>query len=467
FLYPEGQEDIPCNLYLDIPTDYEVGGLAGAGPHYDFVNFHQLVDSPFLAGRSLTHLQFPLDGIPIHIWIKGEMAMNPATLLHDIRRYSEVQLRMFGHFPEKEYHYLLVILPFSYRHGVEHHQSTVISMGPGVRMQEPKMYRSLLEICSHEFFHTWNVKALRPVDMYPYRYEGENYSRLHYVTEGVTTYYGDLMLWKGNVWDEGVWLSSVNGELARHYGMGGHDQVSLEQASFDSWVNGYKSGGAPNQRISFYTKGYLVAMLLDAEIRRRTDHQHSLDEVMREMYHRLARKARGYTKADYQGIIEELCGSSFDDFFAKMISGTASLLPALQTMGEMYGWQLMKARPESLSDYWWGLKITEENGKGAKITQMRPNSPALTAGLHLDDEIIAVNGRKVDSNWEALLAYAMQENDITLHHFHQGKLLQTSLNVPSKAFHEQPLFVVDAQRSQEQMAQLQAWRSLPQPNPVS
>ncbi|RMG62790.1 MAG: M61 family peptidase, partial [Bacteroidetes bacterium] len=281
FLYRQETIEAPCNLRLQLPAGYQVGGgLPGPGPEYAFADFHQLVDTPFFASPDLIHHQFVAAGIPTHLWFMGACQPDLPRIEADICAYTEAQVQLFGTFPVADYHYLYLMLPHRFRHGVEHHNSTVITMGPGYRLMEPAFYRSFLEISSHELFHTWNVKALRPADMWPYDYRQENYSRLHYITEGITTYYGDLMLWKAGLWTLDEWLTSINGELQRHYKMGGHDRISLEEASFRSWTNGYSAEGIPNRRISFYTKGYLVALLLDLRLRLLTEHVTSLDQVM-------------------------------------------------------------------------------------------------------------------------------------------------------------------------------------------
>ena len=178
-LYTEASLNEACYLRLSLPEGYTVGGslpsLQDTGM-YAFDDFHSLADTPLLAGKDLIHATFVVDDIPFHLWFSGDCKPDLEKMIRDFTLYTEAQLELFGEFPVPEYHYLCLMLPYPYRHGVEHQLSTVIAMGPGRQLMHKGFYRSFLEICSHELFHTWNVKALRPRDMLPYDYGQENYS---------------------------------------------------------------------------------------------------------------------------------------------------------------------------------------------------------------------------------------------------------------------------------------------------
>lgn len=460
FLYQPGKEDEACELTLELPEDFIIGGgLIGDGPTYQFDSFHQLVDTPFLASKDLQHHQFDVKGIPTHLWFMGFCHPDFNQIEADFRKYSEAQMALFGEFPVSEYHYLILMLPNRFRHGVEHFNSTVIAMGPGHRLMRPDFYKSFLEISSHELFHTWNVKALRPVDMFPYEYGKENYSRLHYITEGVTTYYGDLMIWKGGGWTLDQWIQSINGELNTFYRMGGQKFISLEHASFDSWVNGYKKTGAPNRKISFYTKGYLVAMLLDVEIRRATGHAASLDDVMHAMYHRIAKNRRGYTAADYQQIAEEFFGKSLDSFFSAFVSGVESLNRSLSEMADFFGLSMLMLESNDIAEARWGMKLTT-NTKGETIVDnIWPGSPVFQSGISYGDEIISIGGRKVDGNASELLQVFANSPEILVFFFHDNELFRTVLK-PSNFEWKIPQFIVRGDATEGQKKNIEKWQEV-------
>ncbi|MDX2249226.1 MAG: hypothetical protein SF052_20730 [Bacteroidia bacterium] len=463
FMYrPEAVEQ-PCELTILLPEGYELaGGFSGEGPVYRLENFHQLVDTPFLAGKNLIHHRFEIASVPTHLWFQGECKPDLVKMETDIRRYTEAQMAVFGDFPVNEYHYLYVMLPGHFRHGVEHHNSTVIAMGPGHQLMTPGMYKSWLEISSHELFHTWNVKALRPADMFPYNYDTENYSKLHYITEGVTTYYGDLMIWKGGIWDIHQWINSINAEVATHYRMGGKAHISLEEASFQSWVNGYQKTGTPNRRISFYTKGYLVSMLIDAEIRRATDNRHSLDDVMREMYHTIAKQNRGYTARDYREIIETFSRQDFGSFFEKYISGTHPLEHALVRLGEFMGLDLFMVQPDDLCEASWGLKITLNPQGDTLVENLLPDSPLRVAGLSEEDEIISINGIKVEGNLNDLIRYfsTSDAEEIEIHYFHLNRLCTGKIATKAGFYHLIPQFALTNSPTETQQKNRNLWQKI-------
>ncbi|MDX1906083.1 MAG: hypothetical protein SF053_03555 [Bacteroidia bacterium] len=420
-LYPEGCENTPCTLTPELPASYQLAAsLPLTGGAWVADSYHTLADSPFMAARHLVHHQFQVSGLAVHIWYMGVGTLDVMRLERDITAYSEAQIQMFGGCPVEAYHYLYFLRPGSFRHGLEHARSTAIVMGPGTQLMEPHLYRLLLEISSHEFFHTWNVKALRPAEMWPYDYTQEVYSTLHYVTEGVTTYYGDLMLWKSGIWDLDQWLESVNGELEMHYRMGGRHTTSLAQSSFQSWINGYHRQGVPNRRISFYTKGYLFAMLADMLIRRATHHAASLDTVMGSMYQEIALAGRGYTEADFLGRIEAYVGAdTLRPYLEAYLYGSAPMEPALEEIGQFYGLFLTFKTPASLTESCWG--VTMDAG-GRVIENIQPGSPVLAAGLSAGDELISLDGLKIEGHPDELLRFRREAHYHEVYYFHQRQI---------------------------------------------
>ncbi|GAB4421617.1 MAG: PDZ domain-containing protein [Bacteroidia bacterium] len=464
-LYRETRLDKPCTLRLHLPSGYRLAcGLPQASDGLIHApDYHTLVDAPLFAAPDLLHHSLLVQDIPIHLWFMGACQPDLDRIGRDIRSYTEAQLTLFGGLPVDQYHYLYLMLPNDFRHGVEHHNSTVIAMGPGHRLMQPAFYRSFLEISSHEFFHTWNVKALRPADMWPYNYSRENYSRLHYITEGITTYYGDLMLWKAGVWGLDQWLESINGELMQHYQMVGKDHVSLEEASFRSWTNGYTSEGIPHRKISFYTKGYLVAMLLDMQIRRATDDQYSLDTVMARLYRQVALAGRGYTEADFREVLVAVAGQRFDAFFEAYVAGVEPLDPALAELGSYYGLLLTSFEPASPAEGRLGLRTRSGS---SVIDQLLPGSPLLEAGLSRGDELVAIDGHRLNGNLDDWLTHLWPNGRVHLHYFHRQRLMETVVTLPDTALVRYPQFVALGQATPAQQRRREAWQRVDRPEPV-
>lgn len=460
-LFSPGAEAEACTLELDLPEEYEVGGgLPQKTGTISFDSFHQLIDTPFLASNTLEHYQIHVEGIETHLWIQGNHSLDISRLLQQIQAYATTQIHLFGDCPVQEYHYLYLFWAFPYRHGVEHHNSTVIVMGPGMSMHKEAPHKSLLEISSHEYFHTWNVKALRPADMVPYDYQQENYSTLHYVTEGVTTYYGDLMLWKSGIWSWDQWGDSINGELARHYGMAGKDHISLAMASYDSWVNGYDTSGFPNRRISFYTKGYLVAMITDHLIRQFSHGAHNLDDVIHEMYQEIAKTGRGYTAEDYLSTVEKYAGRDMREFAAKYIHGIQPLELMLEDIAVVTGQKLIHVPPSSPALARLGI-VWSASGKGEIVVDnIWPDSPAESASLYIGDHLIAINGAQIGKSPDSLLERLQPGEAVELTTWHQGQVRTLHLKANLTTVGAIPQFISMIDATPEQRAYRETWKRL-------
>ncbi|MEM9933532.1 MAG: hypothetical protein AAF824_07960 [Bacteroidota bacterium] len=460
FLYTDHSLIQPCELRLDIPSEWLLAGIPThiqKDKYLYFEDFHTLVDSPFFAAKEMIHHLFEIGKCYYHLWFLGEGAPNLVRMENDFTAFIKTHLNLFESIPTQEFHFLTLLRSDSFRHGVEHSHSTVLSLGPGHLFMEESAYDSFLEICSHELFHVWNVKSIRPADMLPYRYHEENYSTLHYITEGITTYYGDLMLWKSKVYSLKKWVKLINESLQRHYLIGGKDAISLKTASFNSWVNGYSQEGIPNRRISFYTKGSLVAMLLDMDIRMRTEEQYSLDDVMYYLYEQYGCLKQGYTTAAILELLSEVTGESFQDFFEAYISGTAGLQTALQQMASYLGLRYKEVQPPNAAIRLMGVKSTYLPDGTAQVVQVIPHGRNAGVILEKNDILLSINNTKINRNLPALLSFYAGEK-WTIHYFRAEKLKQICIDPQVLSAFSIPQFFIDIPRDKEQQDRLNSWR---------
>jgi predicted metalloprotease with PDZ domain len=231
-------------------------------------------------------------------------------------------MQMMGGFPCKEYHFLFHWLPYQHYHGVEHQNSTVITLGPA--SQTAALYSEVLGISSHELFHTWNVIRIRPMELLPYDFTRENYFTTGFVAEGITTYYGDLFLARAACLPLEAYFAELSQTLNRHFMLANQASLSLLESSYDLWLDGY-TAGAPGRKVSIYHKGALTALILDLELRQLTDDARSLDDVMRYMWEHFGQKEKGYTLADYQNAVATVAGRDYKEYFEECIEGTGSL----------------------------------------------------------------------------------------------------------------------------------------------
>lgn len=395
-LYVPERMDEPCELEVVLPENYLTAtGLNKIHAHKFSANdYHELADCPLMASPLLQKNHFTVQRTVFTVWFQGEVKPDWKKLLNDFKKFTEAQLKMFGSFPFKEYHFLFQALPEKFHHGVEHANSTVIAVGPSHSLMN-KGYDDLLGVSSHELFHAWNVKAIRPVEFLPYDYSRENYTRLGYVAEGVTTYYGDLILLRAGVFSEQQYAETFSGLLTKHFGNTGRFNLSVADSSFDTWLDGYKQG-VPGRKASIYTEGALCAFMLDINIRKNTANNHSLDDVMRALYDEFGKKQKGYSEEDYKRIAEQIAMKSFDRFFENYIFGTSSYEPELVNCLDYIGFALVK-KGTSYIEQSLGFKI-QTSGEKTTITSVYPDSPADKSGLSVQDEIIAVNEMRVEGN---------------------------------------------------------------------
>ena len=285
-------------------------------------DFYELIDCPILAAPYLRHIEFAVRGVAFHVWAQGHYPFDAARVVADFSRFAETQLAVFGEFPEADYHFLTIFLITAVYHGVEHRNSTVLVLGPDLAGAE--LYQDWLGVASHELFHAWNIIRIRPAELLPYDLTRENYFETCFVAEGITTYYGDLMLRRAGVTDDATYKKELQVVCKRHFEQGGRAAQSLTEASWDLWLDGYEKG-IPDRKVSVYHKGALVSLILDLHLRRKTNHTKTLDDVIRAMWQRFGKPFIGYTIGDYRAVVQEIANENMDWYFDTCITGNAPL----------------------------------------------------------------------------------------------------------------------------------------------
>lgn len=410
-MYPDGELNQPSTLNIipygkwKIATGLPSTGEPMAGRHWAFraENFDILYDSPVEAG-DFKEMKFEVRGVPHRIVIDGEGNYNPDRLLNSVRRIVEAQIAMFGEIPYRDYTFILH-LRANTGGGLEHLNSTALGFRRHAFTTE-RAYFNFNSLVSHEFFHLWNVKRIRPEPLGPFDYTKENYTRLLWVAEGITEYYGNLMVRRAGLMSEAAYLELLAANIQIVEEQPGRRLMSVEEASFDAWIKYYRPDeNSINSSVSYYEKGELLGLLLDLEIRRRTSGAKSLDDVMRKLNVEFAKKNRNFTSADFQRICEQIAGGSLEEFFTRYVRGREELPYneflsaaglALNTTGAGAG-TLVPA-----SSYL-GADLEETNGI-LTIKSVRAGSPAYEQGLNAKDQIVALDGVRVNKDlFETLL----------------------------------------------------------------
>ena len=432
FLYAEGKEQFPISLELNIPKNYTIASSLVQENNFLLAeNFDELADSPFICSDNLEKQTYSVADTNFHIWFNNQLNIPWERVLTDFRSFTVKQIEDFGEFPVSEYHFLIQSLPYLAYHGVEHLKSTVITLGPSYDLFENR-YDELLGVSSHELYHVWNVKSIRPKELLPYNFKKENYSELGYIYEGVTTYLGDLYLLKSGVFSLENYLRELSAQFQKHFDNPGRFAYSVSQSSYDTWLDGYVPG-VPGRKVSIYTEGCLLAFVMDAKIRKATNNKRGIEEVMKRLYYNFAQNNKGYTEKDFIDQLENICGYSFQDFFNDYVHGTTPYETILLEALDFIGLELIQTPSNSYSEANLGMKTVHQSNH-LLISAIYPGSPAEMAGLSLGDELIALNTIKLNYDLDSCLNY-FDASSKTLSFFRNGKLLQLTLPEVNRFFY--------------------------------
>ena len=453
FLRVPGQEQSPHEVEIRCPegAEYADWRVATALPELDAerygfgryaaVDYDELIDHPVELG-AFALATFKAHGVPHDIVITGQVPkLDMARLCADLKKVCEAQIRLFEpksrRAPMKRYVFMTLAVGDGYG-GLEHRASTaLICARADLPVQGKKEttdgYRTYLGLCSHEYFHTWNVKRIKPAAFAPYDLQNEGYTSLLWLFEGFTSYYDDLMLVRAGLIDEPDYYKllakTANGVLR---GSGRHRQ-SVAESSFDAWVKYYRQDeNAPNAIVSYYAKGSLVALGLDLTIRAATAGKKSLDDVMRALWTRYGRDfysvgdgdnaGQGIGEADALALFEEVGSVSLKRYFDRHIHGTEDVplekLLAPFAVAVTDKREVGKNGKPSL-----GARTVKE-GNDCKLANVYEGGAAHRAGLSALDLLVAIDGLRVTaSNIDALMSRYGIEDTVNVHAFRRDELM--------------------------------------------
>lgn len=411
-------------IEFSIPSDYHLySSLKSISKNTLYAtNFEELADSPIIASNNAQSKSITLNNINFNFCFQGEINIDWNRLLQDFKLFIEYQIQLFGSFPHKDFLFLFQITPYSSYHGVEHHKSTVILLGPSYDIFK-NFYSELLGVSSHELYHVWNVKNIRPQEMAPYDFSRENYTQMGYVTEGVTTYMGDRILYESGVFSLNQYFEELQKLFQRHFHNDGRNHYSVAESSWDSWLDGYVAG-APARKVSIYVEGALISLICDAKIRKSTSYKKSLHDVMKSMYQG-SDKLSPYDKKIYKEKLESISKSSFDDVFNNLIYNTLDFSNYLESALEVFGWKYEIEKSKNWS-WQYGFKTKSTSGK-VEIENVLEKSAAYNSSLVFKDQIIAVNNFYLENNLEHWLEY-FKDEDVVLTINRGGRVLELKIN---------------------------------------
>ncbi|MCU0896696.1 MAG: PDZ domain-containing protein [Burkholderiales bacterium] len=461
FLRVAGREQERCEVEIRRPVGarYRRWRVAtalsrdGAPAHgfgrYAAADYDELIDHPVEMG-TFDLVRFEACGIPHEVAITGRHAADLDRLRRDLARLCEMQIR-FWHGPRAgraggpklpfdRYVFLVTAVGDGYG-GLEHRASTALLCSrddlPEAGGAKPgDGYRTFLGLASHEYFHTWNVKRLKPAAFTPYDLERENYTTLLWAFEGITSYYDDLLLVRCGLVSEKDYLEILARSVTSLLRTPGRAVQTVADASFDAWIKYYRPDeNAPNAQVSYYLKGSLVALALDLTIRSRTRGARSLDDVMRALWVRYGAKGIGVPEGAIEDVAAEAAGTSLRAFFDRALRSTREL-PLVPLLAEA-GLTLKTREAESASDRGGkaakngearrrraslGLR-TSADPLGVKVTHVISAGAGERAGIAAGDVIVAVDGlRAAGATLEPRLARRRPGERVRLHLFRRDEL---------------------------------------------
>ncbi len=344
-MYHPDRMSEPCEMTVHFEPNNDIAGGMRYTREEDLTvfsanDYHELVDSPFFIASKLQHIDYEIDSVHFHLWIKGPWELPTELLRKDFIKFTRAQIEVFGEFPGDSFHFMLLISQEAAYHGVEHSRSTMMTLGPDTEKFEA-WYNDLLGLSSHELFHAWNIKRIRPVELLPYDYSREMYFSTCFVAEGLTTFYGDWMLYRSGVFDKATYLNELETTLRRHFETADKADLSLLESSWDLWLDGYKKG-APDRKVSVYHKGAAAALILNHLIETSTSGKKNLDDLMRLLWRRYGKPYIGYTYEGYKSAAQEIAGTDLTAYFENIISGNASILTEINEALKAERVQLVK-----------------------------------------------------------------------------------------------------------------------------
>jgi predicted metalloprotease with PDZ domain len=412
-MYVVGRTQEEHRVELQIPENYKIACSLNTKKNVLIAaDYDELVDSPFIASAGIKTDRYTVNSINFFIHFNGECQPDFQKIKTDFEAFTKKQIEFWKDFPYDEYHFLFQVLPSKFYHGVEHKKNTVIAIGPGYAINSGTTYEDILGVSCHELFHTWNIKTIRPVEMQPYDYTKENYSRTGYVYEGFTTYYGDKLLLGASVFTTQQYFNTLQERLVKHFHNAGRYNLSVAHSSWETWLDGYVPG-APYRKTNIYDEGNLIAFMLDVKILKATGNKKSLREVCVLLYERFGKKGIGYTEQSIIDLVNEVSGQNFKEFFKTYVYTPSDFEIPLTECFDYLGIDFIKQNNPNTADHHFGFKVMD-NGSFSKVISVFPYSPAWKAGLFSGDEILAVNGMMLKNNLNHWLHYFLSSEEITL-----------------------------------------------------
>ena len=407
FMYVDGYKEKKGTLEIVKPTFFKTISTAlpkasisiarDCSESFEFANYDQLVDCPIEIGNQVV-FDFMASGVKHTVAMYGEGNYDIPSLKRDMAKVIETETAVFGVNPNKEYVFIVHNVVEG-QGGLEHCNSSTLSVNRWTYGGSD--YLNFLNLVAHEYFHLWNVKRIRPIELGPFDYDQENYTSLLWVMEGFTSYYDELLLLRAGFYTKEEFLNKLQGSINYVEGSVGSRVQPVAHASFDAWIKAYRpTENSSNTTMTYYTRGYVLGAIFDAMIIDHSKGKQCLDHFLQHLYKKFyVELNRGFSEAEFKTELEKFTGKNLDDFFKKYINGT-EILPYAEVFDKVG----LNVKDITTFKPSLGASVRDEGGK-VMVKNVRAGSCAEDAGISVGDEIVGCNGNRVDqSMFEAMMA---------------------------------------------------------------
>jgi predicted metalloprotease with PDZ domain len=357
--------------------------------NFTFEDYDQLVDCPIEVGNQ-QEFDFMAAGIRHRVAMYGEANYNVVQLQQDMAKVVQAATDVFGSNPNKDYLFIIHNVTDG-QGGLEHKNSCVLSVNRW--SYAGSNYTGFINLVAHEYFHLWNVKRIRPIELGPFNYDQECYTSLLWVMEGITSYYDELLLRRAGFYTKEEFLSKMQSQINYVEGSPGSRVQPVAHASFDAWIKAYRPNeNSSNTTMTYYSRGAVLGAVLDAYLIQKSNKKRSLDGFMQLLYNKYALELkRGFTEAEFEQELSNYCGEDMHAFFANYVNGT-QIIP-YQKYLEPMGLTVKDVTSSQTS-----IGATFDGNEVVKVKAVRRGSAAEEAGLSVGDEVLICNGYRINKD---------------------------------------------------------------------
>lgn len=456
FVYAAPFRKEPVKVKLDVPQGWKSrSGMNAGNCDHCFVapNYDVLIDAPIETGIHEFYTD-KVDGRTIELAIWGRGNHDGKQMMTDLKKIVAETAKMYGNkYPFQRY--LFIVHATDGVGGATEHANSTVIQKPRWTFAPRKPYLDFLRVAAHEFYHTWNVKAYRPKEMVPYDYQNENYNRLLWIAEGHTSYYDDLIVLRAGLQKRDEFLEGYAKLIDDYLHQPGRFQQSAADASFDEWI---AVGGerARNASVNIYSKGQVLALMMDLELRRQTGGKRGLEDMHRILFEKHSTAQGGYDVPAVLAALRSVSGQDWSGWWARYVDGTAEI--PFDTLLAQVGLQKLVDVPKDQEQKteWWSGWTLREGSDPAVVTVVERDSPAWKAGVVAGDTLVAVNGLRVSAKDIGDKMSLAKSGPFKLHLFRRDELVEMPISPQQLPKGKAKIKVLD-KASAAQQAMNAAW----------